>query len=82
LPGTKLKLGSEAKNHRPVELPRPDDVRQLIESILDASLVFPLSAQIVRPAERVVIVTCDTGSEYYLPVRVPDGNPVLSEVFS
>ena len=69
--GTKLKFGNEAKNRRPVELTRPADVRKFIETALDASLGSSLSAQIVRPGERVVILTSDLtrdiGSEYYLP---------------
>jgi nickel-dependent lactate racemase len=50
------------------------DPRPLIEAALDAPLGTPPLEAIVRPGEKVVIVTSDitryTGSEHYLPVVV------------
>lgn len=78
----KLKYGTEtltcrlpeARVLRPVEVVAPVGVRQLIETALDRPLGSLPLAQIVRPGERVVIVTSDitryTGSEHYLPILV------------
>jgi len=53
---------------------RPADPAQLVRCALDAPLGTPPLTAIVRPGEKVVIVTSDitryTGSEIYLPILV------------
>jgi lactate racemase len=64
----------EARLLRPVEPDPPASAVQLIARALDAPIGSPPLEQIVRPGERVVIVTSDitryTGSEQYLPLLV------------
>lgn len=59
---------------RPATIASPPSPRELIASALAAPIASPPLEAIVRPGERVVIVTSDitryTGSEHYLPLLV------------
>ncbi|MDY0270076.1 nickel-dependent lactate racemase [Trichloromonas sp.] len=77
-----LKYGTEtltcdlpgARVLRPAAIAPPLPPTELVAAALDAPISSPPLAEIVRPGEKVVIVTSDitryTGSEHYLPVLV------------